>query len=279
MYFLLFQSVNDIKRLQTDYWDNIEEPSIDDGISVDVPNSPDTNQPSVVAVDQKSQAVIAEESPGPTGKRYKFRLPKKELTDFDKKVREILHDPLSMEMIISGYADHLCLPAGVRELISDPKLIQKYIEEDTALKMELEHSSHGVLNNVHCVKLKESQQKGVAMQREKKEDDIFRYTKYYPTKSESEKTEREKRQEARLRSMQSCSYMGKLFKNGLGQKAAKVLKEPYKIQEALNDLETGSGEAEKFDIISPDVLQALQDPVLMQILLSQDPEALDTFMR
>ena len=275
------KGVNEMKRLHTDFWDSVEGPSFDDlNVSVDAPNSPHINELSVTPTDETCQTAAKENSVQPSSqRRYKFTLPKKELTDFDKKVREILQNPLYMEMVINGYADHLHLPAGVKELLSDPNLIEKYIDEDTEFKMELKQSSHGVLNNVHCLRCKDAQQKGVAMQREKQEDDVFRYMKYQPSRSNRDISEREKRQNERNRSMQTSSYAGRLFKSGIGQKAAKVLKEPYKLQEALNDVDTGAGEAEKFHIISPDILEALEDPVLMQILLGQDPQALDTFMR
>ena len=280
--FILFQALNDRRYIQTNHWDSIEPPADDPDISIDaIPLPPRvTRELSHVSVDAtpKVQAPV-EDVPPVVSKPYKFSLPRWDLTDFDKKVREILRDPVLMEMIISGHADHLHVPQNVVELISSPKLLQKYISEDTDFKLELERSRHPIFDNIHFPKIKDAEQKGVAGQREAKENDVFRYTKYHPTKKESEKTDREKRQEARNRSMQTCSYIGKLHKSGLYQKVVKALKEPHQIQEALNDLETSSGDAEKFSIIGSDVLEALQDPVMMQILFSQDPQALDTFMR
>lgn len=266
--------LNDIKHQQTVHWDNIEQPLDDNDISIDAsPVSPQGT--GEISADDISDANI----PPLPGKSYKFSLMKKELTDFDKKVRDILRDPLLMEMVINGHADRLDLPQDITDLFSDPKLLQKYIDEDSEFKAELKTSSHSVFDNVHSPNIKAAQQKGIASQQEAKENDVFRYMKYHPTKSESEKTDRQKRQDARNRSMENCSYIGKLHKNGLYEKVMKALKEPHKIQEALNDLETGPGEAEKFNIISPDVLEALQDPFMLQILFSQNPQVLDQFMR
>lgn len=278
---LYFQTeVNDIKRLKTDYWDDLIEPLNDADISFDAePGTPESTK----ETPEEMQVEVTEKMPASKnnvvlGKQYKFNLSKKD-TPFDIKVREILRDPLLMEMVLSGNGDYLFMPDNIIELLSDPVLLQKYIDEDTDLKFELQRYGHSVFDIFHSPKIKDAKHKGSISQREAKDNDVFHYTKYHPTKKENEKTEREKRQDTRQLSMRNCSYIGKLYKSGLYQKVMKALKEPHQIREALNDQETGSGEVEKFSIIGSDVLNVLKDPIMMQVLLSQDPQALDTLMR
>ena len=288
--FYHFQSgVNDIKRLMTNHWDDLNDLNDSGEISIDaMPNSPQaTVDISVCPQDEMpkekpdnvAEVKPCKESMPLPGKRYKFGLPKKDLTPFDTKVRETLQDPLLLEMVVSGNVDHLDFTEGVKELFSNPVLLQKYIDEDTAFKFELQERGHSVYNSIHFPKIKDAQHKGSISQHEARNTETFHYSVYKEEKRGYEKTAREKKQDARLQSMLTSSYVGKLHKSGLYDKVMKALKEPHQVQEALTDLEMGSGEVEKFSIIGQDVLEVLQDPVMMQILLSQDPEALDTFMR
>ena len=274
----------------TDHWDNLEESLNDTGdISVDAePISP----PHTAEIPIQPQGEIPEETqdnvpevkpytesvPLP-GKQYKFSLPKKNLTPFDMKVREILRDPLLLEIIMSDNADHLDLPEGVKELFSNPALLQKYIDEDTSFKLELKGRGHSIYHSIHCPEIKDAKHKGSIAQYESRGTEPFRFSVYDEEKRGYEKNAREKKQDERTQSMLTSPYFGRLYKSSLYDKVMKALKEPSQVQEALADLEKGNGEVEMFSIIGQDVLEVLQDPVMMNVLLKNDKEALDTFMR
>ena len=282
--------VNDPKRMMTDHWDDLTESLNDtdeilcdaEPISEPVPQG-DTTDMTVQLQDDVSEVgkadnVTEETAPLP-GKQYKFNLPKKDLTPFDVKVREILRDPLLMEMIVSGNADHLGLPPGVKDLLSNPALLQKYIDEDTSFKLELKGMGHSVYDSIQCPKIKDAKHKGGIDQHEARGTEPFRFSVYEEEKRGYEKNARDKKQDERTTSMLTSPYFGRLYKSPLYDKVMKALSEPHQVQEAFADLEKGTGEVEMFSVIGHDVLEVLQDPVMLNILLKNDKETMDNFMR